>query len=75
MKKILLILLLAVSPVIAGERHWMYFRSYGTIWVYGELREYVMSRGLMDGGRRAIVDGHTIWQVELTDGEWVNVWP
>jgi len=37
--------------------------------------EYVRSRGLMEGGHRYMVDGHTVWQVQLVDGRWVNVYP
>jgi len=65
------------NPAHHGERlhYWLYFNNCGAIWVDGELREYVRSRGLMQGGHRYMVDGHTVFQVQLTSGEWVNVWP
>jgi hypothetical protein len=55
-----------------SNRHWLYFNNEGVIWVDGILMHYIRSRGLMDGGRRAIVNGRTIWEVQLENGRWIS---
>jgi hypothetical protein len=53
----------------------MYFNNSGTIWIDGVLHENVRTRGLMQGGHRYMVNGHTVWQVQLVDDRWADVYP
>jgi hypothetical protein len=63
------------QPVQESHRYWVYFDQSGTIWINGTLREYVRSRGLMADGHKYVTNGHTVWQVQLQNGQWADVYP
>jgi hypothetical protein len=63
-----------------AKRHWVTFDEEGVIRIIdgnGEvhLMQYFKSRGLMQGGHKVIENGHSIWQVQLLNGRWVDVLP
>jgi hypothetical protein len=64
----------------ASKRYWMTCEETGAIRLLdgnGEvhLMQYGKSRGLMQGGHCVMENGHTIWQVQLLNGSWVDVQP
>ena len=62
------------------KRHWLTYEEHGVIRMIdrnGELvfLPYTQVRGLVQGGHRVMEDGHTIMQVRLLNGQWIDLIP